>query len=586
MSLLRIQLFGDFSITYDGRSVNSVNQARVQSLLGYLLLHRHAPQARQHVAFTFWPDLDEAHARNNLRKMLHQLRHALPGGEQFLLADANTVQWVVNAPFQLDVAAFEEAVAQAAETAHAFDRSATGRALQTAIDYYKGDLLPSCYDDWIAPERERLRQQACGVCRQLIQLCEEQRDYTAALETGRRLLQLDAFDEATYLILMRLHALNNDRAGALRVYHDCVTVLQRELEVEPGEEVQAAYKRLLHFETQNAVAVQTTSSPDAVPLVGREEEWERLRAVWQDATRGRPSFALIMGEAGIGKTRLAEELLAWAERQGMAVARTRAYASEGRLSYAPMIEWLRSTTLAPAVARLEPVWLGEIARLLPELLARHPDLPPPAPLAESWQRRRFFEALARSVLASQAPLLLLIDDLQWCDQETLEWLHFLLRFDPKSKLLVLGTARSEELNADPALIDLWRALHGAGQLHEFALRPLDAAEVADLAGRIVKRELETAETLHLLRETEGIPLFVVEMVRAGLDPTAKQPVQWREFSPSAERDHAPLSLPPKLFALITGRLDRLSISARADRRGGDHWPRLYVGRAGRRVRSG
>ena len=155
-----------------------------------------------------------------------------------------------------------------------------------------------------------------------------------------------------------------------------------------------------------------------------------------------------------------------------------------------------------ALARLDKIWLGEIARLLPELLTRHPDLPAPAPLTEHWQRQRFFEALARGVLAVHGPLLLLIDDLQWCDQETLEWLRFLLRFDAKAKLLVVGTARSEEMNANPALIALVRALQSAGQLHEIALAPLDAAEVANLAGRIGKRELEVAETMHLFRETK------------------------------------------------------------------------------------
>ena len=93
-----------------------------------------------------------------------------------------------------------------------------------------------------------------------------------------------------------------------------------------------------------------------------------MRDIWQQSARGQPSLVLITGEAGIGKTRLAEELFEWAVRQGIAGARTRAYAAEGRLSYAPITEWLRSTALAPALARLDKIWLGEIARLLPELL--------------------------------------------------------------------------------------------------------------------------------------------------------------------------------------------------------------------------
>ncbi len=78
---------------------------------------------------------------------------------------------------------------------------------------------------------------------------------------------------------------------------------------------------------------------------------------------------------------------------------------------------------------------------MPELLAEQPDLPHYEPVGEYGQRQRFFEALARAILITSKPLLLLIDDLQWCDQETLEWLHFLLRFDPRAQLLIIGCVR-------------------------------------------------------------------------------------------------------------------------------------------------
>ena len=354
---LHIHLLGNFQLTYGDQPVTTVNQARLQSLLAYLLIHRQAPQARHHVAFTFWPDVGEAQARNNLRQMLHQLRHALPNAEQFLQADANTVQWVAVAPFHLDVAAFEAAVRHADNATRNADRRATSETLQTALAYYRGDLLPGCYDDWIAPERERLREQAQHLCQQLIQRLEADRDYVAALTVAQRLRQLDPLDETTYVSSMRLHALNQDRAGALRVYQECVMLLQRELAVEPGDELQTLYKRLQRVERQSTTATLQSALPsDLLPLIGRQPEWERLRALWQQAVRGQPTLALITGEAGIGKTRLAEELLDWTTRQGLAAARTRAYAAEGRLSYAPLTEWLRSPALLPALARLEPVW--------------------------------------------------------------------------------------------------------------------------------------------------------------------------------------------------------------------------------------
>ncbi|MEP7358350.1 MAG: 6-hydroxy-D-nicotine oxidase, partial [Anaerolineales bacterium] len=158
MPTLRIKLLGDFQLMVDADPIQTVNQPRLQSLLAYLLLHRQFPQSRQHLAFTFWPELPESSARNNLRQLLHQLRHALPEAAQWLRADVNTVQWLADGPFQLDVAEFDGAASAAFAAESSSDRRAVSRALQQAANLYLGDLLPGCYDDWIAPERERLRR--------------------------------------------------------------------------------------------------------------------------------------------------------------------------------------------------------------------------------------------------------------------------------------------------------------------------------------------------------------------------------------------------------------------------------------------
>ena len=135
---LQIALLGDFRLVYGSSSciteLHSVNTARLQALLGYLLLHRAAPQARDHLAFLFWPDTNEAQALTNLRNLLHKLRQALPTPERFLLIDSRFVQWQPAAPYTLDVAAFEEAVAHAT----------TAAELADAIALYRGELLPSC----------------------------------------------------------------------------------------------------------------------------------------------------------------------------------------------------------------------------------------------------------------------------------------------------------------------------------------------------------------------------------------------------------------------------------------------------------
>src|SRR5512134_3398088 len=104
---LHIRLLGEFRLDYGDTPVATVNTPRLQSLLAYLVLHRHAPQARAHLAFLMWPDSSEAQARTNLRQQFHLLRQALPEADHFLQADAQTLQWRPDAPFSLDVADFE-----------------------------------------------------------------------------------------------------------------------------------------------------------------------------------------------------------------------------------------------------------------------------------------------------------------------------------------------------------------------------------------------------------------------------------------------------------------------------------------------
>jgi hypothetical protein len=165
-------------------------------------------------------------------------------------------------------------------------------------------------------------------------LLESQRDYKGAIGHGQQLLRHDPLHEATHRRLMRLYALSGDRAGALRTYHACATILQRELGVGPSSATCEAYERLLQTETRPMPAPMLPAW--LVSLVGRDREWVQLRNSWQAAAAGGPRFVLVTGEAGIGKTRLAEELPAWAERQGIATASARCYAAEGGLAYAPV----------------------------------------------------------------------------------------------------------------------------------------------------------------------------------------------------------------------------------------------------------
>jgi DNA-binding SARP family transcriptional activator len=561
---IRLRLLGDFTLM-SGDELIGIGSVRVQWLLAYLALRRESGQTRQQLAFIFWPESSEAHARNNLRQLVHQLRRIWPAADRWLTLDSSRLAWRREADVDLDIDAFEDALARADEAERAGDTAGYRAALEYAVAQYRADLLPACYEDWIASDRERLRLAYARTLDRAIVLLEEQRDYIGAIEHAQLRLRYDPLEEDGYRRLMRLHALNDDRVSALRVYHACASMFERELAVQPSLATRQAYEALLSLDAGPTPPLAAASMPvAAAPLVGRRQEWNLLQSTWRvTSSGGAPRFVVVAGEAGIGKSRLAEELLMWASRQGVATARTQAYAAEGRLSYAPVADWLRSGSLRTAVSRIDVASLSEVARLLPELLSDRPDIPRPKPFGDHWQRHSFFQSLARAALSTQQPLLLLLDDLQWCDQDTLEWLHYLLRFGSEVPLLIVGTMRTEEVGPRHPLMTLLTDLRSTGQLTEVALGPLDASETAELGMFLARRGLDPDEERRLYAETEGQPLFVVETVRAGLAGAERALLAGTRPTPVGERTASSMDrLPPKIHAVIAARLAQLSDSAR------------------------
>lgn len=538
---VRMGLFGGFTLDFQDAPVK-VTSLRMQTLLAYLALHRTETPTRQRLAFLLWPDSSESQSLTNLRTLLHRLHNILPKDVSLIRVDLQTITWNPLAEISLDIADFEKAIFRANEAAQSGDDSATYEALAYAAACYMGDFLPDCYDDWVLEARERLRQLLLTALDQLVALLEQQRDYRAAITHANRLMRLDPLNEATYLTMMRLHTINGDRASALRVYHTCASTLQSELAIAPGSALRAAYERLLVAETQPADDRLANSS---APLVGREREWKRMQAIWNVAASGQARLLILSGEAGIGKTHLAEDLLRWANRQGILTAVAQCYPAEGDLAYAPLTALLRSDGLKSGLARLGVEWRVEIARLMPELVAT-----PPPPLTQQWQRQRLFEALTRAVLATERPLLLLIDDLQWCDRDTLEWMHFALRFRQGSRLLIIGTVRSEEITLEHPVVRLEDALRSEGRLAEIILSPLSRTETAELAGHMGGRALNSEQADHLYAETEGNPLFVVETLRAQFKV---EELEWQ-----ANPARSMIDLPPRVRAVISRRLNQLS----------------------------
>ena len=553
--MLAVRLLGKLDLRLDDRPLPPLRSARAESVLAYLLLNRDAPQPREQIAFRLWPDSTEPQARTNLRHVLHDLRRQLPGADRYLDMATRTVHWRSDAPCWIDVAAFDAAIPRAeptlvGRTGEAPAREAAIRSLRDAVELYRGNLLETCYDEWIAGYRDRLRLRYVSALDRLTTLLADGGHHADAIEYTERLLRAEPLREDAYRLLMRLHDARGDAALAIQTYRSCVATLSREVGSPPSAATREAYESLLRLPSSPSTAAPTRhghgASPAQPPLVGRDVEWARLTSLWRSAERGRTAFVLVSGEAGVGKTRLVEELRGWCELRGAVVAEARSYAAEGTLAYAPLTQWLRSSAITQAATRLDPARLSELTRLVPELSSRVPAVPRPHPLPEDEQRHRLFDATATVLLSLGAPLLLVADDIHWCDQETLRFVHFLMRSSPAVPLLLAATARLEATPRQGSLADLLMGLRALGVVTDIELPHLTREATATLASKLAASGLDAAGADALFHETEGNALFVVEAMRAG----------WRPGAPPGD------AMTPKVHAVIASRLDQLSAHAR------------------------
>jgi DNA-binding SARP family transcriptional activator len=535
---LRVELFGGFRVLTEGHVSSRLPSTRQQQLIAFLVLHaRNAAIPRQRVAGSLWPESSDTQALTNLRRELHHLRDAWPTLEALVDAGSRTLAWSGGGA-AVDVVAFEAD----AERGLAGDRG----ALQRAARLYTGDILPGCAAEWIDSDRERLRQRARQVLARLVDLLEQDRAFGDAIEYAQQSLRLDPLDEQSWCALMRCHARHGGRATALHLYQQCAALLKKELGIQPSAATRATYREILDLDAEAPVIL---AAPRTVvySLVGRNAEWLALLNAWQAASAGRPRLFLIRGEAGIGKSRLAEELIGWCGRQRITVLTARCYAGEGRLAYAPIAAWLKSDALQSTLTKLDAASLTDVARLRPEIVATRPDIPAPERDLESWQCLRFFEALAQT-FRSAAPLLLVLDDLQWADAETIEWLHYFLRSAAETPCLLVGTLRDEELQDNPPLGRLLANLERGSLQTAIVLGPLDRAATAQLAAEVAGHPLDEAMLARTFQATEGHPLFIVERGRMELGKQS-----------GASGDDGL----PRVQAVVAARLALLSEEARA-----------------------
>jgi predicted ATPase/class 3 adenylate cyclase len=300
-------------------------------------------------------------------------------------------------------------------------------------------------------------------------------------------------------------------------------------------------------------------------FVGRDGEVERVAQLWKEALAGERRVALLGGEPGVGKTRLAAQVAAQIHDEGGVVLVGRCDEDLG-VPYQPFVEALRHyvdhTPPADLKNRLGR-YGGELVRLMPELADRVSDLPPALQSDPETERYRLFDAVGAWLASTSAdqPVLLVVDDLHWAAKPTLLLLRHVLRFSEPLRLLIVGTYRDTELGRRHPLTDLLADLRRQGGVERLALSGLDAGGVAKFVEQAAGRDLEAEEEglpQAIYAETEGNPFFVAEVLRHLVETGDIERRQGRWVTTTAIED---LGIPEGIRDVVGRRLSRLSDEA-------------------------
>jgi class 3 adenylate cyclase len=271
-------------------------------------------------------------------------------------------------------------------------------------------------------------------------------------------------------------------------------------------------------EPEQVAVAQAPAVAARTPYVGRSEELAVLHQAVERAIAGTGGVALIGGEAGLGKTRLVDEIASTAKARGMFVVRGQCYDMEGAPPYAPFVEAIEyglSVTTRPTFRSAMGDAGPEIARFVPKVRVAFPDLPPPVALPSDQARHYMFESVCDFFARASAvqPMLFVLEDLHWADQSTTELLERVARRVEQVPLLVVGTYRDVDLGPrDPFMTGI-EHLARLPVVTRISLKRLNGGEVAAILRGLSGREPPERLVRLVFTETEGVPLFVEEVYR-------------------------------------------------------------------------
>ncbi len=555
MRRLSLELLGTPRVHLAGRPVGFPTR-KALALLAYLALTPGRAIPRDRLAELLWGDTPEKHARNSLRQTIFSVRRALgAAATECLRADGEGLA-LDAASVDIDVAQFEHLVADG-----------TPAALERAATLYRGELLDGLvlkeqgFDEWLVGERERLLAQALATHQRLLRHHSERGALEAAVQSALRVVTLDPLQEGVHRTLMHLYAAQGRHGAALRQYQVCVGVLRRELGIEPALETKRLYHDILQRRPTRLPAEGSAGRDsrwpalgagparpraDEPPLVGRRVELQRLQEIFDGTWTPRGQIVAVLGEAGIGKSRLVEAGAEEFRRRGGRVLVGRAYEAEQVLPFRPWVDAFRSGEAVgvEALAGLKRVWRAELGRLFPEWA----DAATGAPLDED--SLRLFEAVTQLVghLAADRPLLLVLEDMHWADESSLRLLSFLAHRIERWPVAVVVTLREEEIGANAVGATVVRDLGHEHVLAQVTLAPLSRRDTGALVTSLAPAGSATTELARLSDQaweaSRGHPFMVVEIMRA-LEQGA------------VPRTTATLPLPERVREVIAGRLGRL-----------------------------
>lgn len=511
--MLRICLLGKPHFELDGEPFEFSARPKVLPLLAYLLLHRNGSLQRDSAANALWPDSSEPEARTNLRRHLHYLQQALPAApadRPWLFVTAAALRWNQACEYQLDIEQFEQSLR-------------AGR-LADAAALYRGDLLEGVDDESLEFERERYRAEYIGCLGSLIGEQRARRDFAGAIASARALLARDPWREDVLRQLMVARFESGDRAGALADYERFAAGLRADLDVEPMPETAAAYAAIVDdIAPAGAVAAVEATEPHArghardalLPFVGRETELAILRERWNRAANGAGGLVLIGGEAGIGKTRLTNELAAVCINEGGQMFGGATTFPEST-PYQSLVAAMHSAARMAGSVDVQPIWLAALAPLLPELRTIVPSLPELPAVDPARERTRLFEACAAFVesIGSRRPVCMIVEDVHWAGAGTIASLEYLARRLRRGRVLLIATYREEEIARNQPLRELRRALEQDGAAEHLALQRLPYEAIVALLERNTDLEGPRARDVaqRLYQQSEGSPFFLSEIV--------------------------------------------------------------------------